>query len=124
VRHLTSLLRGRGPFVLVIDDADRLAASLSAPGSVVPALLKLDELTGLPICAVLVSRCGPELFHSGRGIRDPVPVFFSGYTRDSLVDIIDRVDGEAAAARGRYGIDELSVAWWCFFFFFFFFFFF
>ncbi|KAL7750452.1 Carnitine O-acetyltransferase mitochondrial [Sorochytrium milnesiophthora] len=71
--------------VLVIDNAERLRR-LGA--TLLPALVRLSELTGRRICVVLATTLPWENFRSSSGASEPVVVAFPQYTKDEAVDII------------------------------------
>jgi origin recognition complex subunit 5 len=68
---------------LVFDHAERLRTE----PLLLSLLLRLDELTGAPICVILVSNIVWEKFHMKTGVREPIPIHFPYYERDQLIAI-------------------------------------
>ena len=74
---------------LVIDEATRLL-DWKGETQLLPALMKLSELTGRNVGTVLVATPGWDAFRSSAGVRVPMPVFFDAYNDAQLRAILTR----------------------------------
>eukprot|EP00850_Spirogloea_muscicola_P006217 SM000029S10512 [mRNA] locus=s29:491654:495193:- [translate_table: standard] len=83
---------GRPPpaVYLIFDNAELLRSMDHSGGaSLLPALLKLPELTGLPnLSIILISSVGWDGFWSGTGAQEPLAVHFPDYTDNDLCRIL------------------------------------
>eukprot|EP00850_Spirogloea_muscicola_P013899 SM000097S24752 [mRNA] locus=s97:20602:24116:+ [translate_table: standard] len=83
---------GRPPpaVYLIFDNAELLRKMDHSGGaSLLPALLKLPELAGLPnLSIILISSVGWDGFWCGTGTREPLAVHFPDYTNDELCRIL------------------------------------
>ena len=79
-RQLTS-----GTFYIVLDKADRLR---DIEANVLPAFLRLQELTQLNICVIFISQIVWEKFQVGTGFYEPVVVHFPDYSKVELLQIM------------------------------------
>ncbi|KAK9718612.1 Origin recognition complex subunit 5 [Basidiobolus ranarum] len=66
---------------LILDKAERLR---DMSGTVLPALLRLSELTKQNICVIMVSSVVWEKFRSKSGCFEPLVIRFPEYTKDIL----------------------------------------
>lgn len=90
---VSTLRRGIRPdspaIYLVIDEATRLL-DWKGEQQLLPALMKLSELTGRNVGTVLVATPGWDAFRSAAGVRTPMPVFFDAYNDAQLRAILTR----------------------------------
>ncbi|XP_052779192.1 origin recognition complex subunit 5-like [Mya arenaria] len=70
---------------IVLDKAERLR---DMEQNILPAFLRLQELTGLNICMILMSEIVWEKYRFGTGFCDPLVIHFPDYSKDELVQII------------------------------------
>jgi origin recognition complex subunit 5 len=83
-------IRADSPAIyLVIDEATRLL-DWKGETQLLPALMKLSELTGRNVGTVLVATPGWDAFRSSAGVRVPMPVFFDAYNDAQLRAILTR----------------------------------
>ncbi|XP_059487614.1 origin recognition complex subunit 5 [Neocloeon triangulifer] len=77
----------KDPFIIVLDRAERLR---EMPSTVIPALLKLQELSGMNVCVVLVSDLPWERFYHGkmRFCKPAFDLFFPQYSKSECIEII------------------------------------
>jgi origin recognition complex subunit 5 len=88
VQILRKGLPEAGPAVfLVIDEATRVL-DWRGGEHLLPALMKLAELTGRNVGCVLVATQGWDAFRTAGGARPPVPVFFDAYTKAQLLKVL------------------------------------
>ncbi|XP_013394402.1 origin recognition complex subunit 5 [Lingula anatina] len=73
------------PFYIVLDKAERLR---DMEGNVLPALLKLQELTKCKVSVILITEIVWEKFWGGTGMVDPFPIYFQDYTKEELLEIM------------------------------------
>jgi len=74
---------------VVIDEATRLLDWKGAD-LMLPALMKLSELTERNVGCVLVATPGWDAFRSAAGARPPAPVFFDAYSKAQLQKVLLR----------------------------------
>ena len=74
---------------VVIDEATRLLDWKGAD-VMLPALMKLSELTERNVGCVLVATPGWDAFRSAAGARPPAPVFFDAYSKAQLQKVLLR----------------------------------
>jgi origin recognition complex subunit 5 len=91
---LVSILRrglppGNPAVFVVIDEATRLVDWKGAD-ALLPALMKLSELTERNVGCVLVATPGWDAFRSAAGARPPAPVFFDAYSKAQLQKVLLR----------------------------------
>ncbi|XP_046397070.1 origin recognition complex subunit 5 [Ischnura elegans] len=55
---------------------------------VLPALLRLSELTGLNICTICLSEVVWEKFYTKMGHSDPITLHFPQYNKDEIINIL------------------------------------
>ncbi|KAG0231393.1 Origin recognition complex subunit 5 [Actinomortierella wolfii] len=72
---------------LVLDRADRLRET--AP-SLLPVLVRLQQLTGRNVCVIMISTIVWEKFRSGTGGFEPVVINFPQYTKQDTLAILER----------------------------------
>ncbi|XP_052281401.1 origin recognition complex subunit 5-like isoform X2 [Dreissena polymorpha] len=70
---------------IVLDKAERLR---DMEQNILPAFLRLQELTGLNLCTILVSEIVWEKYRFGTGFLEPLVIQFPDYSKDELVEII------------------------------------
>jgi len=89
VRQLTQTVAGsslgRQTLYIVFDKAERLRDSHTF---MLPALLRLQELTKLNICTVFISEIVWEKFRFGTGFYEPYCLHFPDYSRHELQEIL------------------------------------
>ncbi|XP_005089925.1 origin recognition complex subunit 5 [Aplysia californica] len=89
VRQLTNIVSekpfGEQTLYIVLDKAERLRDSHIF---MLPALLRLQELTGLNICTILISEIVWEKFRFGTGFNEPYCLHFPDYSRHELMEIM------------------------------------
>ncbi|RUS89133.1 hypothetical protein EGW08_003141 [Elysia chlorotica] len=89
VRTLKSLVSdnelGKETLYIVLDKAERLRSTNPV---LLPALLRLQELSGLNICTILISEIVWEKFRTGTGFCEPYCLNFPDYTRNELMEIM------------------------------------
>ena len=72
-------------FYIVIDKAERLR---DIEAKVLPAFLRLQELTQLNICVIFISQIVWEKFQVGTGFYEPLVVHFPDYSKMELLQIM------------------------------------
>lgn len=89
VRNLRKIVSesdlGKETLYIVLDKAERLRSTSSV---LLPALLRLQELTGLNICTILISEIVWEKYRAGTGFCEPYCLHFPDYTRNELLKIM------------------------------------
>ncbi|KAK7869097.1 hypothetical protein R5R35_000814 [Gryllus longicercus] len=75
----------KNAFIVVLDNCEKLR---SMESHLLPAFLRLQELTGKNVCCVLISTLPWEKFLSPSGLVDPFEVFFPQYTKDEILKIV------------------------------------
>ncbi|KAH9493211.1 Origin recognition complex subunit 5 [Bulinus truncatus] len=70
---------------LVFDKAERLR---DANVNLLPALLRLQELSELNVCSILISEIVWDKFRAGTGLYEPYCLHFPDYNRQELMDIM------------------------------------
>ncbi|XP_071451523.1 origin recognition complex subunit 5 [Hetaerina americana] len=70
---------------IVLERSDRIR---EMGDHVLPALLRLSELTGLNICSILLSEVVWEKFYAKMGYSDPISLHFPQYNRDEIINIL------------------------------------
>jgi origin recognition complex subunit 5 len=74
-------------FYIILDKAERLR---ELEINILPAFLRLQELTKLNICVILLTEIIWEKFFSGTGFYDPVEIHFTDYSKADLQQIMCR----------------------------------
>ncbi|KAF9975244.1 Origin recognition complex subunit 5 [Actinomortierella ambigua] len=72
---------------LVLDRADRLRET--AP-SLLPVLMRLQQLTGRNVCVIMISTIVWEKFRSGTGGFEPMVIHFPQYSKQDTLAILER----------------------------------
>ena len=72
-------------FYIVLDKAERLR---DIEANVLPAFLRLQELTQINICVIFISQIVWEKFQVGTGFYEPVVVHFPDYSKVELLQIM------------------------------------
>ena len=89
LRHLRHSLLSKEltneTFYIVLDKAERLR---DIEANALPAFLRLQELTHLNICVILLSQIVWEKFQVGTGFYEPIVVHFSDYSKTELLQIM------------------------------------
>ena len=88
LRHLKQLLRleeAAGLFAIVLEKAERLR---KMDAHLLPALLRLAELSDANLSTILVTEIAWEKFLSGTCFPVPVSVHFNDYSQSELVEIM------------------------------------
>ncbi|CAG5115040.1 unnamed protein product [Candidula unifasciata] len=85
---------------LVLDKAERLRESSA---SLLPVLLRLQELSGLNVCTIFVSEIVWEKFRSGTGFYEPYCLHFPDYSRQELMEIMC-LDAPASCEKDLYSL--------------------
>ncbi|XP_050414191.1 origin recognition complex subunit 5 isoform X2 [Patella vulgata] len=70
---------------IVLDKAERLR---EMDANILPAFLRLQELTNLNMCVMLISEIVWEKYRTGTGYCDPYILHFPDYTKDNMVEIM------------------------------------
>jgi len=71
---------------VVLDKAEKLRGM---GFSLLPTLLRLDELIPQKkICVILISSISWDHFLNGTGLRDPIPILFDVYSKQTVTEII------------------------------------
>ncbi|KAG2209209.1 hypothetical protein INT47_005501 [Mucor saturninus] len=81
---------------LILDRAERLR---DMPGTILPVLLRLSELTDMNICVVFISNIVFEKFRVKRGGIEPFLLRFPEYTREDTLKIL-QLDFKPATVEG------------------------
>lgn len=76
---------GEETLFITIDKCERLR---DMELNLLPAFLRLNELTGCNICVLFVSDIVFEKFRQGTGVREPFQVKFPDYSRKELLEIM------------------------------------
>ncbi|KAF4525549.1 hypothetical protein B566_EDAN012956 [Ephemera danica] len=76
------------PFVIVLERCERLKNMPSYALPVLPALLKLKELSGMNVCTILISDIIWEKFYCKTWFIKPIKIFFPHYSQAELVELI------------------------------------
>ncbi|XP_015754907.1 PREDICTED: origin recognition complex subunit 5-like [Acropora digitifera] len=91
IRQLKIYLSSRNftneTFFIVLDKAERLR---DMEAFALPAFLRLQELTQLNICVVLLSQIVWEKFQVGTGFYEPVSIHFPDYCKAELLQIMEK----------------------------------
>ncbi|GFO28827.1 origin recognition complex subunit 5 [Plakobranchus ocellatus] len=85
---------------IVLDKAERLRSTNSV---ILPALLRLQELSGLNVCTIMISEIVWEKFRTGTGFCEPYCINFPDYTRQELLEIMS-VDAPPDVDRELYAM--------------------
>ncbi|XP_039950133.1 origin recognition complex subunit 5 [Bactrocera tryoni] len=72
-------------YIISLDNAERLR---DMDANVLPSLLRLQQLTGLNICVVLISQLPLEKFYCKTSIDDPITLYFPQYTKSETLEIL------------------------------------
>ncbi|GFG32810.1 hypothetical protein Cfor_06319 [Coptotermes formosanus] len=76
------------PCIIVLDKCEKLR---DMDANLLPAFLRLQELTKLPnLCVFLLSDVVWEKFRIREGFQEPIQIHFPQYTKDELVEILLR----------------------------------
>ncbi|XP_046740305.1 origin recognition complex subunit 5 [Diprion similis] len=73
------------PIVIVFDKCDRLR---DMDMNLLPALVRLRELTGLNLCTIFVSDIVWEKYYPKNGLLDPIKIHFPQYTREDMLKVL------------------------------------
>lgn len=73
------------PIVVVFDKCERLR---DMDINLLPAFVRLRELTGLNICTIFVSDIVWEKYYLKSGLLDPIKIHFPQYTRDDMLKVL------------------------------------
>ena len=91
LRHLKHNLLSKDivseTFYIVLDKAERLR---DMEANALPAFLRLQELTQLNICVILISQIVWEKFQVGTGFYEPIIIHFPDYSKTELLQIMVR----------------------------------
>ncbi|KAL9931070.1 origin recognition complex subunit 5 [Glossina fuscipes fuscipes] len=71
--------------IMVLDQAERLR---DMDGNVLPSLMRLQELTGLNVCAVLVGQISFEKYYVANGLPELVTLNCGQYTKCEILHIL------------------------------------
>ncbi|XP_011197779.2 origin recognition complex subunit 5 [Bactrocera dorsalis] len=72
-------------YIISLDNAERLR---DMDANVLPSLLRLQQLTGLNICVILISQLPLEKFYCKTSIDDPITIYFPQYTKSETLEIL------------------------------------
>lgn len=91
LRHLKHNLLSKDlaneTFYIVLDKAERLR---DIEANMLPAFLRLQELTQLNICVILLSQIVWEKFQVGTGFYEPIVMHFPDYSKTEVLQIMAR----------------------------------
>ncbi|XP_023289559.1 origin recognition complex subunit 5 [Orussus abietinus] len=73
------------PVIIVFDKCERMR---DMDPNLLPAFLRLKELSGINVCTIFVSDIVWEKFHSKTGMLEPIKVYLPQYTRDEMAKIL------------------------------------
>lgn len=73
------------PTVIVFDKCERLR---DMADNLLPAFMRLKELTGGKICSILISDIVWEKFYPKCGTNDPVKINFSQYSEEDMLELL------------------------------------
>ncbi|XP_048506736.1 origin recognition complex subunit 5 [Athalia rosae] len=73
------------PIVIVFDKCDRLR---DTEINLLPAFVRLKELTGLNICTIFVSDIVWEKYYLKSGLLDPIKIHFPQYVREEMLKVL------------------------------------
>ncbi|XP_065357190.1 origin recognition complex subunit 5 [Calliphora vicina] len=86
VEHLrNNSSNDQNSYVIVLDNADRLR---DMDGNIMPSLLRLQEMTGLNICVVLISQIPFEKYHSKTGLTEVITLHCPQYSKAETLKIL------------------------------------
>uniref|UniRef100_A0A0B7A6K7 Origin recognition complex subunit 5 n=1 Tax=Arion vulgaris TaxID=1028688 RepID=A0A0B7A6K7_9EUPU len=85
---------------IVLDKAERLR---DTSANIIPVILRLQELSGLNICTILVSEIVWEKFRYGTGFYEPYCLHFPDYSRQELMEIMC-LDAPATCEKDLYSL--------------------
>ena len=83
---------------IVLDKAERLR---DMDTHILPAFLRLQELSNCNICVIMISEIALEKFRFGTGFREHITVYFPEYSKQELLQIMSR-DCPPEQLRGFY----------------------
>ncbi|XP_018802260.1 PREDICTED: origin recognition complex subunit 5 [Bactrocera latifrons] len=72
-------------YIISLDNAERLR---DMDANVLPSLLRLQQLSGLNICVILISQLPLEKFYCKTSIDDPITIYFPQYTKSETLEIL------------------------------------
>lgn len=75
----------KAQYIIVLDNAERLR---DMDVNVLPSLLRLQQLSGLNICVILISQLPLEKFYCKTSIDDPITLYFTQYTKSETLEIL------------------------------------
>ena len=73
-------------FYVILDKAERLRSNMDA--HLLPAFMRLSELTNLNICVIFITDIVLEKFFPANGFVMPIPLHFPDYTKAEMVSIM------------------------------------
>ena len=73
-------------FYVILDKAERLRSNMEA--HLLPAFMRLSELTDLNICVIFITDIVLEKFFPANGFVMPIPMHFADYTKTQMVTIM------------------------------------
>ncbi|CAL1532246.1 unnamed protein product [Lymnaea stagnalis] len=104
IHHLVKIVQSSDlkneTLYIVFDKAERLR---DAHTVLLPAILRLQELSGLNICIILISEIVWEKFRSGTGFCEPYSIHFPDYNKQELKEIMC-LDGPATSEKDLYSL--------------------
>lgn len=84
-KNLTVEKFGEETLFIVIDKCERLR---DMEDNLLPAFLRLPELTSCNVCVVFLSEIVFEKFKQGTGFREPFQIHFPDYSKTELLEIM------------------------------------
>ncbi|XP_067620341.1 origin recognition complex subunit 5 [Eurosta solidaginis] len=72
-------------YIIALDNAERLR---DMDANVLPSLLRMQQLSGLNLCVILITQIPLEKFYCKTSIDDPVVVYFPQYTKSETIEIL------------------------------------
>lgn len=87
VEHLRNVFDGdeEKGYVVALDNADRLR---DMDANIIPSLLRLQEMSGLNICVLLISQIPFEKYHTKSGLTEVIPLYCPQYSKSETLKIL------------------------------------
>lgn len=73
------------PIVLVID---KFHSMRDFDATLIPAISRLGELSGVNVCTIFVSEVSWDKFYTKTGMLEPVKIYFPQYTKDESIQLL------------------------------------
>ncbi|CAD6997176.1 origin recognition complex subunit 5 [Ceratitis capitata] len=85
VERLRQLKTEDTRYIIALDNAERLR---DMEANVLPSILRLQELSGLNLCVILITQLPLEKFYCKTSIDEPIIVYFPQYTKSETLKIL------------------------------------